>query len=198
MHGTVCFEPVLDYPKSCTFAERLQQMVAKARKDTLAAQHKHKRDYDAKHVQRVFVVNDQRLLFTSGLNLQIAGTNKLAPRFVGPFKVLERIGEVAYKLELPPTMQIHNVFHVSLLKQYHSDGRTPPPPPAEVIDDEPEWEVKRILDHRLISVDARLSLSTLSVSLAMDLSTLCGRMMWRTANSLLRTTGPVSLSLSGL
>ena len=39
---------------------------------------------------------------------------KLAPRYVGPFKVLERRGEVAYQLKLPENLSgVHNVFHVS-------------------------------------------------------------------------------------
>ena len=90
------------------------------------------------------------MLSTSGLNLRIAGTHKLARRFVGPLKVLEHIGEVAYKLDLPETMRIHNVFHVSLVKLYHSDGRAQPPPPGDIIDDEPEWDVERVLKHRLV------------------------------------------------
>ena len=46
-------------------------------------------------------------------------------------------------------MQVHDVFLVCSLKPYHRDGRMQPPPLPEVIDDEPEWEVERIQDHRV-------------------------------------------------
>ena len=47
---------------------------------------------------------------------------KLSPRFIGPFEILERIGQVAYRLALPPALSaVHDVFHVSALRRYVSD-----------------------------------------------------------------------------
>ena len=75
-------------------------------------------------------------------------TVKLLPRFIGPFKILQRIGEQAYELELPPTMKIHDVFHVSLLRPYHEDGAYQPPPVTILLDGEEEFEVDSVLDVR--------------------------------------------------
>ncbi|XP_060959134.1 uncharacterized protein LOC133030414 [Cannabis sativa] len=47
---------------------------------------------------------------------------KLSPRYIGPFEILERIGQVAYRLALPPALSgVHNVFHISMLRKYVSD-----------------------------------------------------------------------------
>ena len=53
---------------------------------------------------------------------------KLSPRFIGSFEILERIGTVAYRLALPPSMSgFHEVFHVSMFRKYTPD-------PAHVVD----------------------------------------------------------------
>ncbi|KAK4727149.1 hypothetical protein R3W88_032066 [Solanum pinnatisectum] len=47
---------------------------------------------------------------------------KLSPRFIGPFEILSRVGQVAYKLALPPSLSVvHPVFHVSMLRKYVPD-----------------------------------------------------------------------------
>ena len=52
----------------------------------------------------------------------------LSPRFIGPFEILERVGTVVYRLDLPPSMSgVHKVFHVSMLRRYTLD-------PAHVVD----------------------------------------------------------------
>nr|KYP69392.1 Retrotransposable element Tf2 [Cajanus cajan] len=49
-------------------------------------------------------------------------SRKLTPRFIGPYQILKRIGEVAYQIALPPSLSnLHSVFHVSQLRKYVHD-----------------------------------------------------------------------------
>ena len=70
---------------------------------------------------------------------------KLNPRYIGPFRIIERIGPVAYHLELPLEIsRIHNVFHVSMLRKYISDpSHVLETPPIELNKDLP-FEVQPV------------------------------------------------------
>ena len=55
--------------------------------------------------------------------LNLGNCSKLATRYYSPFEILEKIGPVACERALPPSIKVHNVFHVSLLKKYVYDHR---------------------------------------------------------------------------
>ncbi|XP_058099828.1 uncharacterized protein LOC131244201 [Magnolia sinica] len=76
---------------------------------------------------------------------------KLAPRFIGPFDILDRVGAVAYRLALPTALaSIHNVFHISMLKKYTLDeSHIVSWEQIELTDDASYTEEPiRILDHK--------------------------------------------------
>src|ERR1035441_8398751 len=79
-------------------------------------------------------------------------SHKLLHQSLGPYKVVKVISDVAYKLNLPATLKIHPVFHVSLLTRYHASdpdifpNQVTPPPPPTVVNTKPEYEVEAILN----------------------------------------------------
>jgi hypothetical protein len=135
-----------------SLAERIQAVVAHAKLCLQAAQQRQKVYADVHRRELQFAVGDEVLLSTKNIKVKTAGTHKLLPKWIGPFKVLHCVNEVAYKLTLPFNLKIHPVFHVSLLKAYQQGGRVQPPPVPELIENELEYEVESVLAHRDVCV----------------------------------------------
>jgi hypothetical protein len=81
-------------------------------------------------------------------------SKKLSHKRLGPFKILAKIGDLNYKLDLPHQMKIHPVFHVNLLTKHGvttdiPDREVPQPPPIEIEPQIFEYEVEKILDSRM-------------------------------------------------
>jgi hypothetical protein len=134
-----------------SLANRIHTIVNDAKKCLTAAQQRQKAYADRYRRDVEFAVGSEVLLSTKHINIKMKGSSKLLPKWVGPFKVEKQVNVVADKLKLPASLQLHPVFHASLLKAY-VPGRVQPPPPPEVIEGEFEWEVESILAHRDVQV----------------------------------------------
>jgi len=136
------------------FVGNWQQRVQFAKDKFRVAQERAKSYFDKKVEERSYAIGDQVLLSTKNIKLKACGlgdrTRKLMPRFIGPFAIIARVGLVAYKLGLPPTVRVHPVFHVSLLKAYKSDGRYQPPAPlTDLIGDEVHFQIGNLVAARM-------------------------------------------------
>ncbi|GJU06850.1 putative reverse transcriptase domain-containing protein [Tanacetum coccineum] len=127
-----------------------------------AARDRQKSYADLKRKPMEFQVGDRVMLKVSPWKgvVRFGKRGKLNPRYVGPFKVLEKVGAVAYKLELPQELsRVHNTFHVSNLKKCYADEPLAVPLDGLHIDDklyfveEPveimDREVKRLKQSRI-------------------------------------------------
>ncbi|KAL8104388.1 hypothetical protein AgCh_028553 [Apium graveolens] len=106
--------------------QQTKEMVGLIRKRLVAAQDRQKKYADQTRNDREYEVGDSVLLKVSPWKgvMRFGRKGKLSLRFIGSFQILRRIGLLAYELALPPNLQqVHNVFHVSMLRTYHADAR---------------------------------------------------------------------------
>ncbi|GJS09252.1 putative reverse transcriptase domain-containing protein [Tanacetum coccineum] len=133
-----------------------------------AARDRQKSYADLKRKLMEFEVGDKVMLKVSPWKgvVHFGKRGKLNPRFVGPFKVIKRVRDVAYKLELPEELsRVHNTFHVSNLKKCHADEPLAVPLDGLHFDDKLQFveepieitdrEVKRLKRSRIPLVKVR-------------------------------------------
>ena len=174
--GLSPFEVMTGYSPRMTFEEpsdpRAKSVSAKAHakhldslmevcKEALLAAQKHQKTFADKHSKPIqFAVGDY--VWLRGKNIRTKRNRKLEWKAFGPFEILKKHGDQAYKLDLPKRWRIHDVFHVSLLEpsKERERGSTQPAEPsyeAEDIDIEEdgddEYTVESILDSKVFDAD---------------------------------------------
>lgn len=109
---------------SIRFVEHQQAVLQQCQVATEVAQATMKFFHDRNRPTHHFEPGDQVLLDTTNLDLPhvgVSGKRKLAPRFIGPYPVVQSTTPDTYKIGLPPGIRIHDEFHVSYLRPYHFD-----------------------------------------------------------------------------
>ena len=87
---------------------------------------------------------------SKNLYIKKGSTKKLLPRYIGPLNITELINPVAFMLDLPNRLRMHNVFHVSLLRVYKEGKQPRSPNIPECIEGEYEYTLEKIDKHRYV------------------------------------------------
>ncbi|CAM8891409.1 unnamed protein product [Rhodiola kirilowii] len=149
--------PYLPGESSCVIVDRSlqkrEEIISMLKFHLLRAQNRMKQYADSHRSAREFKVGDYvylKLQLYRQHSLKTRVPHKLSSRFYGPFHIVDRIGPVAYKLELPPKAAIHDVFHVSQLKLCTTPPTKPPELPQYLLDLRKTKEPKAILDRKIV------------------------------------------------
>ena len=132
--------------------ERLKRLV-----DVSEAHQKHwkkraddmTKTYNRKHEPMTFKIGDPVMIQTKDLRLKVP-KRKLAPLFIGPYRIKDVVGPEAYRLWLPAHHKFHPVLNVSRLEEYRPRDHDNPEYRTDSIevDGEEQWEIDRLLDRR--------------------------------------------------
>ena len=130
LYGKKCNTPVSWYNPSdravagSDLLREMEEKMLKIKQNLKSTQDRKKTYVDKGINHREFKVGDHVFLKVKAnrSSLKLGNCSKLAARYCGPFEILERIGLVAYMITLLSSMFVHNVFHVSFLKDYIPDA----------------------------------------------------------------------------
>jgi hypothetical protein len=107
------------YPKAKYWIIESQEILKLLKENLQMAQNRQKMSADRNRIECIFEVGDLvflRLQPYRQSSLKKSGAEKLKPKFYGPYRIMRQVGKVSYELELPEGRKIHNMFHVSCLK----------------------------------------------------------------------------------
>ena len=137
------------FPSAIAFLEHRIAVVKQARMAMESARQRMMAQTDGKRLDLNFKVGEQVSLKTSHQEISPLPGKKLFLKWLGPFTVQQVVNDVAYVLEPPSTWRAHNMFHVSLLKPFVSNGEPVSPMPFNLIGgSEKQLEVKKVFDFR--------------------------------------------------
>ncbi|KAK6120947.1 hypothetical protein DH2020_045316 [Rehmannia glutinosa] len=100
------------------------EKIAKIQDRIRMAQDRQKSYADRRRKDLQFEVGDNVFLKVAPVRgvIRFGDKGKLKPRYIGPFEILKRVGDLAYQLALPPRLSgVHDVFHISMLRKYVHD-----------------------------------------------------------------------------
>ncbi|XP_074318550.1 uncharacterized protein LOC141655365 [Silene latifolia] len=160
LYGRKCKSPVCWDDRAYAVVlgpEMIQEMVEQVhiiRQKMRAAQDRQKSYADLKRIDIEFAMGDKVLLKVSPMRgvMRFWKKGNLSQKYIGPYEILDRVGEVAYRLALPPALdRVHNIFHVSQLRKYVSDPTHVLEPEHIEIDEQLSYveEPKEILDRKV-------------------------------------------------
>lgn len=127
--------------------QRLYNLRERLKEELLQSQERQAKYYNQRHQPRLFKRGDFVKLSTRNLRLQ---HKKLQPRWIGPLRVLERIGSQAYRIALPEKYsRLHDVFPIQAIDEF-KPRESQPLMPLPDLEDEDEWEIEEIKDKALM------------------------------------------------